>query len=101
VTGPRRAGAALVLSLGVYLTPLVGPHAAALLGERPLDRRVGHDDALDRLDAGRGLRAARRRRHRGLPPIPAALRPRSCVAFASPGRFVYSDLDGVNGLAAQ
>ena len=34
MTGPRRAGAALVLSLGVYLTPLVGPHAASLLGER-------------------------------------------------------------------
>jgi len=34
VTGARRAGAALVLSLGVYLTPLVGPHAAWLLGER-------------------------------------------------------------------
>ena len=34
MTGPRRALAALAGSFAVYLTPLVGPHAAWLLGER-------------------------------------------------------------------
>src|SRR5262249_4743478 len=32
-TGSKRTGGALVLSFAVYLTPLVGPHAAWLLGE--------------------------------------------------------------------
>jgi len=33
VTGPKRTVGALVLSFAVYLTPLVGPHAAWFLGE--------------------------------------------------------------------
>ena len=44
MTRLRRAGAALVLSLAVYLTPLVGPHAAWLLGER-LWREVSRNAA--------------------------------------------------------
>ena len=33
MSGSRRTISALVLSFAVYLTPLVGPHAAWLLGE--------------------------------------------------------------------
>ena len=40
MTGARRTAAAVILSFTVYLTPLVGPHAAWLLGEA-LYRELG------------------------------------------------------------
>ena len=51
VTGATRTIAALAMSFGVYLTPLVGPHAAWLLGA-----------VLWRALAGRGGAGARERR---------------------------------------